>query len=423
MPTILNAGELDPAYASQGRFSHPKYDHLGPIAIIESTQKTLISSAPRNATALKLLCLEPDGTLDPEFGSQGVTTIEYEGALRVLLSEIITDEAGRIFVVGDYNYAPNSYHPIVVRLHANGKPDTSFGEDGKPYRIYPSVSSTTKAWPTDLASSSKYSSSSSHDNDGAGIRNGVLYFRSRDHVVAITLKGDLATDFNGTGYWRAAHGNDPVLLGALALNEHGIYAAYAPLPTEDFKNHVIVTRLDEHAKIDRTFADGGYLHLHTPGHTLLPALLKQSTSNHHFVLACRTDINTYDEGTALMSFNSDGTLNNGFNEGRPVIVEKTPSVMASASDLSFDARSGNAEKIYLTVLYENAESEGHFVTLRFNSDGKPDHDYGASGWAFVGERGMASWIRCQRNGQPLVACNLKLATDTKNGLYVVRLGA
>ncbi|MDH4551510.1 delta-60 repeat domain-containing protein [Pseudomonas sp. BN607] len=423
MQTLFSAGKLDPVYASQGRFSHPEYDHLGPIAIIESTQKTLVSSAPRNAPAIKLLRLEPDGTLDLEFGSQGVAKVEYEGARRVFLSEIITDEAGRIFVLGDYNYAPDSYHPIVVRLLANGEPDTHFGEGGKPYRVYRSVSSTVKARSIDSASTMKPSTSSAHGNGGAGIRNGVLYFRSREHIVAIELEGDLATDFNGTGYWRAAHDNEPVLLGALSLNEQGIYAAYAPLPTEDVQNHVIVTRLNEHAKVDKTFADGGYLELRTPDHTLLPVLLKQSASNHHFVLACRTDINTYGEGTALMSFNSDGMLNDGFNEGRPVIVDKAPLAMASALDLSFDTGSGDAEKIYLAVLYENEKFESHFVTLRFHSNGEPDRDYGADGRAFVGERGMASWISCQRNGQPLVACNLRLPTDTKTGLYVARLGA
>ncbi|KIY38584.1 hypothetical protein TZ03_21950 [Pseudomonas sp. 10-1B] len=423
MPTTFNAGELDLEFASQGRFSHPEYNHLGPIAILESTQKTLISSAPRNATAIKLLRLDVDGRLDTEFGSNGIATIEYGGPQRVFLSEIITDEAGRIFVVGDYNYAPDSYHPIVFRLLANGEPDIHFGEDGKPYRIYQSISSQPKDRVINSASATKNSGSSGQGNDGAGIWNGVLYFRSRDHIVAITLKGDLATDFNGTGSWRAAHEGQPVLLGAMALNEKGIYAAHAPMPAEDFQNHVVVTRLDQRAKVDEGFAAHGHLRLSTPGHTLLPARLKQSTSNHHFVLACRTDINTLDEGTALMSFNSDGTLNADFNEGRPVIIQKNPSVMASASDLSFDARSGDAEKIYLTVLYENEESEGLFVTLRFNSDGNLDRDYGADGWAFVGKSGMASWVSCQRNGQALVACNLKLPTDTRTGLYLARLGA
>ncbi|WP_248920677.1 delta-60 repeat domain-containing protein [Pseudomonas entomophila] len=136
MSDTTKAGQLDPEFASQGRFSHSAYDHLGPITLIDSNQKTLVSSAPRGLSALKLLRLKPEGVLDTEFGTQGVTTVEYEGASRVFLTGIVTDESGRIFVVGDYNYASDSYYPMIVRLLANGKPDTSFGEDNKAYRVY-----------------------------------------------------------------------------------------------------------------------------------------------------------------------------------------------------------------------------------------------------------------------------------------------
>ncbi|MFK0092287.1 hypothetical protein [Pseudomonas sp. NPDC090592] len=420
MSDTINAGQLDPEFASKGRFSHSAYDHAGPI-ILDSTQKTLISSAPRALSTLKLLRLEPDGALDTGFGVQGVTTVAYDGASRVFLTGIVTDETGRIFVVADYNYAPDSYHPMIVRLLANGEPDTGFGEDNKAYRVYRSISSTSKDKAISAPSKARSKIQSTNTTGSVGIDKGILYFHSRDHIVAVTLQGDLATEFNGTGYWRATHDNNPVLLKAMTESEGSIYAAFAPLPTDVFQDHVFVTRLDKQGKVDKGFADDGYLKLTTPDHTVLPALLKQSTSNQHFVLACAIDINTYDEGTALMGFNRDGTLNYSFNNGEPVIIEKNPWIIATPNDLTFDASHGEAEKIYLTVLYEDDNGHSPFTTLRFNSDGKLDTTYGADGWAFIEETGLASSITCQPNGQPLVACSLKLPADPRTRIYLARL--
>ncbi len=208
----------------------------------------------------------------------------------------------------------------------------------------------------------------------------------------------------------------------MCKSEGSIYAAFAPVPTGDYEKRVYVTRLDKHGKVDTTFADDGYLELTTPDHTLLPASLKQSASNNYFVLTCATDINTLDEGTALMAFNSDGTLNDVFNNGNPVIIKKKPLTIATPTDLAFYASPGEAEKIYLAVLYvDTATGSSPLATLRLNSDGKLDTTYGANGWAFIGESGLASSITCQPNGQPLVACNLKLPTDSRAGLYLTRL--
>ncbi|EST15244.1 hypothetical protein EDP1_1713 [Pseudomonas putida S610] len=108
MPRISKAGELDPTFASRGRFWHDQYNHAGPMALLKSTGQILLSSAHRAEQYIKLLRLEAGGAPDREFGTDGVATVEYTGALRVFLSTIVTDETEGIYVVGDYNYAPNS---------------------------------------------------------------------------------------------------------------------------------------------------------------------------------------------------------------------------------------------------------------------------------------------------------------------------
>ncbi len=135
MPTISKAGELDPTFASRGRFWHNHYNHAGPMALLESTGHILLSSAHRAEQYIKLLRLGAGGAPDREFGTDGVATVEYTGALRVYLSTIVADETEGIYVVGDYNDAPNSFCPVVFHVLPDGKPDTQFGENGQAYRV------------------------------------------------------------------------------------------------------------------------------------------------------------------------------------------------------------------------------------------------------------------------------------------------
>lgn len=67
-----------------------------------------------------------------------------------------------------------------------------------------------------------------------------------------------------------------------------------PVLTEDYQSYVIVTRLDDRAYIESTFATRGHLQLNTPGYTLLPERLRQSIAIDLFLLACRPDSDTYD---------------------------------------------------------------------------------------------------------------------------------
>lgn len=421
MFSTTNAGQLDPTFATQGRFSHSAYVRPGPIHLLETSQNLLISAAPTDpAKELRMMRLTPEGTLDASFGKDGLAKLDYEEALEFYPTSIITDEKGHIYVVGDWYNAVETAHPIVFRLLADGKPDLDFGENDKPYRIYDSITSAGSVVKRKRALLDRgLVKQQPQGSEGiAGIWNDTLYFMSGNHILAIHLDGKLATEFNGTGYWLAMYEGNAVPLGTMSHREGRIYAALAPSPFSA-QDHVVITCLDEHGKVDTAFANNGYLKLTTPGHTSLPEQITWSPRNPWFFLACATN----DWGTALMSFNSAGTLNDAFNEGKPVFLEKPANAMAAPSGIALGAGTDKEEKVYLAVSYESEELGSPLTTLRFNSDGTLDKGYGDNGWAFVGEDGEPFRITCQHNGQPLLASRLKLVADPISRIYVTRLRA
>jgi uncharacterized delta-60 repeat protein len=90
---------------------------------------------------------EPDGSLDPTFGANGIAQLPFGGTYPEGITDIVLDSLGRIVAVGpgfssrsvggtDPNFA-------VARLLPNGAPDPSFGEGGVTVTVFPGDTSST----------------------------------------------------------------------------------------------------------------------------------------------------------------------------------------------------------------------------------------------------------------------------------------
>src|SRR5690606_19134777 len=87
---------------------------------------------PTSGEDYLLVRLKADGTLDNTFGTNGVFT-KHHGVYgkNNTLYNIRVDAQGRILIVGDANYAGSSYNDAtMMRLLPNGTMDANFGTDG-----------------------------------------------------------------------------------------------------------------------------------------------------------------------------------------------------------------------------------------------------------------------------------------------------
>jgi uncharacterized delta-60 repeat protein len=72
----------------------------------------------------------PDGSLDGTFGSGGKAVFDYNSGLFLYPSALSVDGSGRILVAGGSSaYYNGSF--VVLRLNADGSPDTNFGQGGR----------------------------------------------------------------------------------------------------------------------------------------------------------------------------------------------------------------------------------------------------------------------------------------------------
>lgn len=182
----------------------------------------------------------------------------------------------------------------------------------------------------------------------------------------------------------------------------------------------MIYHLTASGEVDRDFGERGELFITIPDLPMLPKVLKHDANNDRFVLACATQINTLSESTALVRFTPDGGLDNTFNKGQPLRVER-PGESVTPLDIAFSHQPSADEKIYLCV--NGLESASPFMTARLDGSGKFDPLYGTDGWSALSGPGMASSVACQRNGQPLSTASLESPANGRQGLFLVRLYA
>lgn len=127
-------GGLDPAFGDDGTVTidtGPGGLPVTAMAVDESDRIVLGAAVTRtfpNADDLALLRYLPDGTLDPEFGANGVATVDHEPF--EFLQSIQVDAAGRVLVLS-WGFSPGSeIRQLVTRLNSDGTVDTTYGIGG-----------------------------------------------------------------------------------------------------------------------------------------------------------------------------------------------------------------------------------------------------------------------------------------------------
>ncbi len=127
-------GSLDTSFAAGGKFTwnHTPNDMdvLGNEMAIQSDGKILIggNSADSKTSSVYILRLNPDGTPDNTFGTDGAVHYVPQSGWAESFSIAVADDNKPVICgtekVGDVNNA------LILRYNSNGQPDTGFAENG-----------------------------------------------------------------------------------------------------------------------------------------------------------------------------------------------------------------------------------------------------------------------------------------------------
>jgi uncharacterized delta-60 repeat protein len=346
-----------------------------------------------------------DGSLDATFAGSGLTFSDNSSNLRgVAASGVAIQPDGKILAGGRRDFPKNQFVTTgdfaVMRFNSDGTFDNGFGTNGRAtFHFDDNSGGTGLALQSDgkivLSATfgnnigfARINTNGSFDNSFAtpvpgasfSVANAVVIQPDGKVVVGgyASLSNDLdfalarfnsngTTDgtFDGDGIVTTSLGTNQDLVSALAMQTDGKIVAAGTAG-----NTVAVARYNPDGSLDNSFSFDGKVTtpLGTSG-TQVGAVAIQTDGR--IVVAASTN-NSGDQDFALVRYNTDGSLDTGFDGDGIAYTSVAINDYARAIALE---KSG---KILL-----GGSANGDFVVIRYNSNGSVDTSYGTNGITIV----------------------------------------
>jgi uncharacterized delta-60 repeat protein len=384
-------GDLDPTFGVGGKVT----THFGSLdvatdLVIQPDGKIVaagygVGAGPEVDFAVARY--NPDGSLDPTFGSGGKVITDFPGQSEAMAIALQSD--GKIVVAGSAN-GPMGFDSVMVRYDSNGNLDATFGSGGKVVDSFSGLNDVI----SDIAI----------QPDGKIVAGGGVetVFGSEFMVARFNPNGSLDTGFgvNGSVVTEFFRLNDG--LQAIALQPDGKIIAAGLAGTGAFDSAFAVARYNSDGSPDQSFGVDGKATVAFSGR-LNQAKGVALQGDGKIVLAGSSwlpvEVNSTD--FALARFNSNGTLDTGFGSGGKVSTD-----FQSRDDQAFDVISQPDGKI-IAVGWTDADiASGNFALTRYNSDGSLDLSFGLGGNVstdFSGKLEQAFAVALQPDGKIIAA--------------------
>jgi uncharacterized delta-60 repeat protein len=392
-------GALDPSFGQGGIVTTAfGSSHEGAYDLaLQPDGKTVAGGSSSNGSDsdFALARYNPNGTLDPSFGSGGKVTTAF-GSSHESISALALQPDGKLVAAGYAATGPSTSVFALARYNPNGALDSSFGSGGK---VITALGSGAEDGANALVL----------QPDGKLVAVGAVWNGTRS-VFALARynpNGSLDVSFGQGGKVTTAIGSGWAHATALALQADGkLVAAGATSGGLDYDLALI--RYNANGTLDPSFGSGGIVTTTIgPGYdsayalALLPdgklVIAGQSwTGSHYDVLLAR-----YSPSGALdPSFGSGGKVTSSLGSGdalaRALAVQPDGSlVVAGASS--------------------NAGSLQHFTVARYSANGTLDPSFGSGGKLMTpvgSDSDGASALALQPDGKPVAAGTTYDGTDS-----------
>ncbi|MCX2901191.1 hypothetical protein [Pseudomonas mandelii] len=239
--TPLKAGELDPAYGSNGS---TLVDGSNVVALAiwasEGPDKGKVVGVASKGAQFKLFRLELNGVLDKGFGTDredGIATGYTTGSFGdpATTTSTVTDLMlvdGKIVLTGRVRDNPplSPNYPAAARFKAAGAPDLTFGQSG--------VFTFTEPAPVTDKTSSSAKSAGRKPKSGnilfAVNNSGITPYRDWGLLIQLTTEGNLDPAFNDRGYVFFKHGGESTTTVSAGTQANGNIIVAGSTPTSGF---------------------------------------------------------------------------------------------------------------------------------------------------------------------------------------------
>ncbi|WP_095121345.1 hypothetical protein [Pseudomonas sp. Irchel s3f10] len=403
---------LDKDFADAGIFLLD-LPHLGRQSILNGIQAQYSSTAERlyftgevRASAADSMylsgCLKPDGTLDPDFGENGVTSGNFLVRTQSAGTSITVLPDGKILLVGR---VLGQSVPALARFTSNGTRDLEFGgDDGYVIlRMPDAAEDSVQRAASDMNESQDSSTSVVPLDDGKilVVRTYVVTHQAdtRAYLFLLNSNGSLDTSFNHKGYVQVIYpGADQthVKLRSGFVDKDGTIVVAGSLRPTALSGVPLMARYTRDGQPDPRFGSGGFF---TTAQDLsefgqLNSVIGQPNNRLLGIGA------TNDGQGLLISLEPDGKYNIQFNGAKPLLTQLGQHITYwTAGAMQPDG------KIVLCGAIKPADQSSPGAVARLLSDGKLDETFHGRGWASTQVNDMTTFnaLTLQSDGKIVVA--------------------
>ena len=363
-PTLAlypQSGVLDPSFGNDGIVTTVitgSYN-LGQASVVQPDGKIIVAGEAGEPSPFKVAIARynPDGTLDTSFGSGGTLLIQV-GPAKSYARNLALQPDGKI-VVGAYTYDDVAGDFAVLRLNADGTPDSSFGTNGM-----------------------TIVDNGSHEVvDAMAIAaDGKIVLAGNDYTNFLATRfntdGSLDTTFGSNGWAAIAFADsDSQVKDIVFQNDGKLILAGFSFNLSLGRYSMAAAKLNEDGSLDPSFGTDGQIAFNI-GTSDDYAVAVAIQTDEKIVLGGYLYVGTnpmrYD--LAAVRLNTDGTFdttygNNGIAINRVIDDGQnyTENMLLQADD-----------KVVLAG-YAAGTADHNLIMLRFDSDGNVDTSFGANG--------------------------------------------
>lgn len=376
LQTLANTGQLDKTFSSSGVaqvYFAGSTSSLTQSVALDAQGRILVAAKVGTAHGSRfgLARLLEDGSADLGFGTQGSVIDRFAAGFEATGSKVQVLPDGRILLAGLHYESEHRTLPALALFDAQGRPDPSFGDNGRQIVRLPGDLSmgTRDAWlPPGVPGAEACDFAVQPDGHILLIAN--HHFELADHVgMLIRLKpdGSLDPSFNGRGFVMVRHLLLNTWLGSVLLQEDGRIVVAGSI---DFPQEGLLARYLPDGKLDERFAVDGFMAFKVQGHSALVNQVIESAEHLHCFGSSRDPIR------CMASFvHGNGRPDLHCNGGQPHLLDIGP------SGCQWNAAQAMADGRIVAVGATIGGVEADFIVARYGVNGSLDRSFGSgNGW-------------------------------------------
>jgi uncharacterized delta-60 repeat protein len=400
--TLLNrAGQLDRTFAAIGVaqvYFAGSVSSLTENIALDAQGRILVAAKVGIAAGSRfgLARMLADGSADLAFGEQGSVIDTFAPGFEATAGKVQALPDGRILLAGLHYENAHRTLPALALFDAQGKPDLSFGDNGRQVVRLPGDLSmgSRDAWlPPGVPGAE--ACDFVVQNDGHILLIANHHFELADHAgMLIRLKPDGSLDetFNGRGFVMIRHLLLNTWLSSLLLQKDGRIVVAGSI---DFPQEGLLARYLPDGRLDERFAVDGFMAFKVHSQSAQVSQVIESTDALHCFGSSRDPIRCM-----AYSVHTNGRPNLHHHGGQPQLLEIGP------SGCQWSAAQRMADGRIIAVGATIGGIEADFIVARYLSDGDLDHSFGDG----------KGWLRT-RLGRSLDTAN-SLAVQADNAILV-----